>query len=81
MNKETKRLIPFPQPAPNHDNSHLGDYWLLMARVVEDSLREAGAEAGKDYGYLDLYRLAQPWVMDEHVKLERGLRIETVADC
>ena len=36
----------------------LGDYLLILATDVEDSMIEAGAEPGKDYTYLDIFKMA-----------------------
>ncbi|WP_312374434.1 hypothetical protein [Stutzerimonas nitrititolerans] len=40
------------------------DEYLAMAYNVEQSLIAAGAVPGKDYTYLDLYKLAQPLVIE-----------------
>lgn len=64
---------------PNTDNAHpdrllrkigaaepfssLEDLLLVMAKNVEESLLEGGAKPGKDYGVLDLYKLAQPFAL------------------
>lgn len=42
----------------------LSDEYLAMAYTVELSLISAGAEPGKDYTLLDLYRLAQPFALE-----------------
>lgn len=36
----------------------LTDYLSILARDIEDALIQCGAEPGKDYGYLDLFKLA-----------------------
>lgn len=43
---------------------HLADEYLAMAYNVELSLISAGAVPGKDYSILDLYKLAQPLVVE-----------------
>jgi hypothetical protein len=61
MTTDFKRLIrDFGEADPNT----LEDLWLILARNVEDSLIEAGATPGEDYTMLDLYKLAQPFVLD-----------------
>lgn len=37
---------------------------MALAYTVEDSLISAGAEPGKDYSILDLYKLAQPFALE-----------------
>lgn len=41
----------------------MSDLLMVMARNVEDSLIQSGAKAGKDYTYLDLYKLASPYAL------------------
>ena len=63
------------------DNSNLSDVYGLFAAVIEQSLIDAGAEAEKDYTYLDLYRLAQPHVLDEAQKTElKGVVFSPIDD-
>jgi transcriptional regulator with XRE-family HTH domain len=50
------------------DNTALGDVYVLVAGVIERSLLDSGAEAGVDYGYVDLFKLAQAHVLDEAKK-------------
>lgn len=45
------------------DTKTLEDNWLEVARTIEASMMQAGAIPGKDYSYLDLYKLAQPIVL------------------
>jgi hypothetical protein len=47
------------------DPDTLQDFWLLTASKIEHSLIEAGAKAGRDYSFLDLYKLAQPVVIEQ----------------
>lgn len=42
----------------------LSDEYLAMAYTIEESLISAGAEPGKDYTILDLYKLAQPFALE-----------------
>lgn len=39
------------------------DFFLVIAKNIEDSLIMAGATPEKDYTILDLYKLAQPFVL------------------
>jgi transcriptional regulator with XRE-family HTH domain len=52
-------LLPFFETI---DANTVQDFWWLAARAVEESLRQSGAVAGDDYGYVDLYQLSQPLV-------------------
>lgn len=47
-----------------HDSRHVSDVYGLYAALIEQSLIDAGAEADKDYNYLDLYKLAQAHVLE-----------------
>lgn len=51
----------------NYAPDTLTDYLLIIARDVEDSMMSAGAEPGKDYTYLDIFKMAV-----ELIKKERG---------
>lgn len=42
----------------------LADEYHAMAYTLELSLIAAGAEPGKDYTILDLYKLAQPFALE-----------------
>ncbi len=46
------------------DGQHLSDHWMEVARLIEQSLIQSGAIANKDYTFLDLYKLAQPIVLE-----------------
>lgn len=39
------------------------DFFYIIAKNIEDSLQTAGAIPGEDYTILDLYKLAQPFVL------------------
>jgi hypothetical protein len=39
------------------------DAFLVTACWIEDSLTQGGAVPGKDYSILDLYTLAQPFIL------------------
>ncbi|WP_431067723.1 hypothetical protein [Methylotuvimicrobium sp.] len=41
----------------------LEDLFMCMAATIEDSLMQSGAKPGVDYSYLDLYKLASPFVL------------------
>ena len=45
------------------DTAYLKDFYSVMARNIEDCLLTGGAVPGKDYSILDLYKLAQPFVL------------------
>jgi|APLak6261663543_1056040.scaffolds.fasta_scaffold02020_7 hypothetical protein len=62
------------------DNETVQDVYLIFASVIEQSLVDAGAEAGKDYTYMDLYKLAQPHVIEESKKTELKAQIFTQSD-
>jgi hypothetical protein len=44
----------------------LPDALLITASIIENSLIQAGAKPGKDYTILDLYRLAEPFVLHRY---------------
>jgi len=46
------------------------DAYLVTACWIESSLIQAGAKPGKDYTILDLYKLAQPFVLSRYRKGE-----------
>jgi hypothetical protein len=54
-------LIPY---VGNTDPTALEDLLLVVAKNVEAALKAAGAQKGKDYTYLDLFTLAQPFALD-----------------
>ncbi len=60
-----KRLI---RDFNNVDNSTMEDFYLCIAKSIENSLIETGAKAGKDYSIIDIYTLAQPFVMEQFKK-------------
>lgn len=49
----------------NNDLTGFEDFYYVMAWNIESSLLIAGAEPGKDYSILDLYQLAQPFVLKQ----------------
>jgi transcriptional regulator with XRE-family HTH domain len=62
---KARRLI---APISTLDNGALADVYLLTAGCIEQSLIDAGAVAGEDYAFMDLYRLAQAHVLQENKK-------------
>ena len=46
------------------------DAFYMTAYHIECSLVQAGAKPGKDYALLDLYKLAQPFVLSRYQKKE-----------
>ncbi len=57
-----KRLIAHYE---NHDLTSFEDFYYVMAWNIESVLIQSGAEPGKDYSYLDLVKLAQPFVLKQ----------------
>lgn len=56
-----KTLIP---PFEGLDETTFHDTLLMFAKNIEDALIDAGATPGEDYTRLDLFRLAQPYVLE-----------------
>lgn len=50
------------------DTTTMEDFYLCIAKSIENSLIESGAKPGKDYSIVDVYTLAQPFVMEEFKK-------------
>lgn len=48
----------------------LQDAYYMTAYYIECSLVHAGGKPGVDYTLLDLYKLAQPFVLDRYQKGE-----------
>jgi hypothetical protein len=46
------------------------DAFQKTAEIIESSLIQAGATPGKDYTILDLYRLAQPFILHRYQRGE-----------
>jgi len=46
------------------------DVFLMTAGLIEESMMQGGAEPGKDYTVLDLFKLAQPFVLSRYEKRE-----------
>ena len=64
----TARLIKeFEQTDPNT----LEDLLMIMARNIEDSLIQSGAKPGKDFSFLDIYKLAQPFALEVFKKNDK----------
>jgi len=51
------------------------DELYTFAYNIETTLIQAGAKPGKDYTYLDLIKMAEPYMRD---KMQTGGRIEVV---
>ena len=49
------------------------DELYTLAYNIEATLIQAGAKPGKDYTYLDVIRLAEPYMRD---KMQSGQRVE-----
>ncbi len=54
------------------DANSLEDFYMIVAQSIETSLIQSGAVPGNDYTLLDLYKLAQPFVL-ERFKTEKSL--------
>lgn len=54
------------------DTNSLEDFYMVIAQSIEASLIQSGAAPGTDYTLLDLYKLAQPFVL-EQFKTEKSL--------
>ena len=52
----------------------LSDDYLAMAYNIEESLLAAGAQPGKDYSILDLYKLSQPFALQLFKQQEKEKR-------
>lgn len=46
------------------DMNALEDILMVMAKTVENSFIQAGGIAGKDYTFLDCYKLGQPFALE-----------------
>ena len=59
------RLIPkFSHTSLSENEWTLDDLFICLAGTIEDSLQTAGAMPVKDYNYLDLFKLAQPFALN-----------------
>jgi hypothetical protein len=56
----TKPLLAKPV---NYGHNAFPDVFLVLACNIEESLMQGGAEPGKDYTTVDLFRLASPFVL------------------
>ena len=56
-------LIGMVEPGYLDGRRDLSKTFTVIAKNIEDSMVQAGAEAGVDYAYLDLYQLAAPFVL------------------
>jgi len=57
----TENLIPY---VGGTDPTALEDLLLVLAKNVEEALVASGAEPGKDYQRLDLFKLALPFAVE-----------------
>ena len=73
------RLINMPT---TYESDIFADYWLLLASQLEESMLSAGAVAGRDYTYKDLWAMTQPMVQARLGQLKIGLndRVGTMRD-
>jgi hypothetical protein len=56
-------LIEMVPPGFFDGKRDLSKTFTVIAKNIEDSLVKSGAEAGIDYTYLDLYKLAAPFIL------------------
>ena len=61
MNNHPKPLM---RTLDGISKNHLTDEFFSIAFSIEESLIAAGAQPQKDYTYIDLYKLAQPFVLE-----------------
>jgi hypothetical protein len=54
----------------SYGDKAFADVFLVTACLIEDSLIQGGAKPGKDYTILDLFKLAQPFVLSRYEKGE-----------
>lgn len=59
--EEVRPLIQFYE---HYDAKSMQDFWWLSAMIAEKSLLQSGAVPDRDYSRLDLYKLAQPFVLE-----------------
>lgn len=57
------------------DQSHMGDILYAVAKTIEESLISSGAIPGIDYKILDVFQMAQPFVLSRFS--EQGLDFNT----
>ena len=62
--RQSKPEAPLIHRYDESDSCMLSDYWGLIAANIEDALLESGAVPGVDYSRLDLFKLAQPFVLN-----------------
>jgi hypothetical protein len=60
-------------------SNHISEELLAIAYNIEQALLNAGAIPGKDYTYLDLFQLAQPFVL-EMFKIRDKMEYDYPAD-
>ncbi len=65
--KSKKQLLKKPE---NYGKNAFPDTFLVIACYIEESLIQGGASPGVDYSVLDLYNLAQPFVLHRFQKGE-----------
>jgi len=67
INMKNKPLLELPEL---YGNKAFADVFLITAGLIEQSLMQGGAQPGKDYTVIDLYTLAQPFVLSRYQKRE-----------
>ena len=67
MDTTMKPLLKRPE---TYGTNAFPDVFLVTACWIEESLMQGGAQPGKDYAILELYKLAQPFVLSRYQKGE-----------
>jgi hypothetical protein len=66
----TRIMKPLLKRPKNYGVNAFADAYLITACLIEESLIQGGAQPGKDYTIVDLYKLAQPFVLARYQKGE-----------
>ncbi|MBD2797196.1 hypothetical protein ID856_11700 [Xenorhabdus sp. 18] len=59
---KTRLITPFGENSVSLGQPDIKDYLRLIALNIEDSMLEAGATPGKDYTFIDIYKMAMQYV-------------------
>lgn len=54
----------------------LEDHFVIVAQTVEKALLQAGAKPEQDYTILDVFKLAQPFLLEMHKKNPMSFYLE-----
>ncbi|CDH33349.1 hypothetical protein [Xenorhabdus bovienii] len=75
---ENRLIIPCGENSVSLGVPELKDYLRLIALNIEDSMREAGAIPGKDYTFVDIYKMAMQYVSTNTVVGGETVRFQTL---